>query len=473
MNKTKFLALFAAFSILLSGCVRFEQDVERLMRSPRLSAEQEEIYSALHEVAGNDITLKYPQSGDYRSAFILYDIDDDGEDEAIAFYTVSAMGTNVRVNILDQVNGQWYSMFDSVGLGPEVESICFPHMTSSERCNIIIGYDMLTRSEKTMGVYSFVEGKLVEEFSRDYTIYTARDMDKDGRDELLLLSNMFGSATSTAMLVDTLPDGIKVVSQATLSSDVVDYGDLILERINAPAIPGDQQQPTSDNDKAEIGDSDVEQVDMNEFVAVVDGYLKSGSMVTEILKISGGTVTNLLINDEQDNTMMTLRESGVSSADIDGDGFTEIPAGMAIPGALISTEQSQVTMLRWYKIERDELVSYTCQVINQSLDFTFFYPFRWENEVTIRQQPDGYEWVFRELVAKDKKDKTEREVGRELLRIRVYTNNDYFDEYSVEGYIEIGKNSLYSYYAYIPPVDEKNKSELEVVAEEVKANFHC
>ena len=91
-----------------------------LLASPRLTDEQNEIYNALTASAGR-VDLRYPHTGEYRSAFVIHNIDGEPTDEAIVFYEQSkseaakepdaqdgnAVG-NLRVSFLDKdENGNW------------------------------------------------------------------------------------------------------------------------------------------------------------------------------------------------------------------------------------------------------------------------------------------------------------------------------------------------------------------------------
>lgn len=76
--------VFYAFFLLLTGC-SFSTGIDTLIAPPKLSREQEYIYNALKNYTGANISLKYPKSGDYLSAFIIADIDGDDDEEAIVF----------------------------------------------------------------------------------------------------------------------------------------------------------------------------------------------------------------------------------------------------------------------------------------------------------------------------------------------------------------------------------------------------
>lgn len=87
------IAFLAVCCLLLSACSSFQPNLTDLMQSPKLTEEQAEIYEALTNAADvSDVQLKYPKSGDYRSAFVMFDLDADGEDEALVFLQYAQLG---------------------------------------------------------------------------------------------------------------------------------------------------------------------------------------------------------------------------------------------------------------------------------------------------------------------------------------------------------------------------------------------
>ena len=118
------LCLCLCFSF--SGCNFTLKAVDKMMHPPALSGENAGIQKAF-EKAVNDknIVMKTPTTGDYRSSFILYDFDGDGEDEAIALYSYSTDETAVYLHFLDCRDGEWLSIADIKGSGSEVYKIDF------------------------------------------------------------------------------------------------------------------------------------------------------------------------------------------------------------------------------------------------------------------------------------------------------------------------------------------------------------
>lgn len=68
------------------------------MRPPRPTGDKAEIQNIIEEKAGSGFTFVYPQSGDYRSAVTMQDLDNDGSDEVIALF--SSGGENTKLNLM-------------------------------------------------------------------------------------------------------------------------------------------------------------------------------------------------------------------------------------------------------------------------------------------------------------------------------------------------------------------------------------
>ena len=117
MRPFKLLSAAAAASIMLTsaGC-SLGTSIDTLMAPPKLSVEQEQIYNALTDAAGTSISLKYPKSGKYLSAFIVEDIDGDGGNEAVVFYEKSSLALVIGGavgNLIDRIRlGYVIDFFD-------------------------------------------------------------------------------------------------------------------------------------------------------------------------------------------------------------------------------------------------------------------------------------------------------------------------------------------------------------------------
>ncbi|MBQ7981107.1 MAG: hypothetical protein IJ305_05805 [Oscillospiraceae bacterium] len=197
-------ALLTAFA--LSGCS--SASVDTLLTPPKLSEEQSAVYDALVKSVGGDIRLQFPRSGDYRSAFVFADIDDEPDNEAIVFYEKAGEaqgGANIRVNIIDRRDGKWTSVYDHAGMGTEIDRIIFSDIGSKQK-SIIIGYTLLS-GEKNVRIYSYGNSMLIPEYSDNYSTMFVSDLERDGTDELILIRPNNHTQKASVGLISTDENG--------------------------------------------------------------------------------------------------------------------------------------------------------------------------------------------------------------------------------------------------------------------------
>ena len=126
------LAAVCLSCLTMTGCSALNFSVEGLINAPKLTSEQSEIHQALIESVGSNITLKYPKNGEYRSAYVIANIDDEPTDEAMVFYEYTSNGSEedgLRVNILDKdEKGKWYSVKELAGAGTDIDQVIISPM---------------------------------------------------------------------------------------------------------------------------------------------------------------------------------------------------------------------------------------------------------------------------------------------------------------------------------------------------------
>ena len=107
----------------LCGC-SLSASMENMLAPPKLSEEQNEIYQELINSVGKNVKLKYPRNGDYRSAFVIKNIDDEPGDEALVSYEskdIRSGESALRIKFLDKSSGKWETVYDLACPGNEVE----------------------------------------------------------------------------------------------------------------------------------------------------------------------------------------------------------------------------------------------------------------------------------------------------------------------------------------------------------------
>ena len=84
------IVLVLAMLLLSTGCSLNFFSTDSLLKPPALTGKSGEVQEAFDKLmSGKTFQLKTPVKGEYKSAFVLYDIDNDSEEEALVFYTDS------------------------------------------------------------------------------------------------------------------------------------------------------------------------------------------------------------------------------------------------------------------------------------------------------------------------------------------------------------------------------------------------
>ena len=96
------IVLSALLIFTLSGCDSFITGADELLLAPMLEGAMYPVQQALKDAVGDKITLKYPSEGEYRSAFVMKDIDGNGTEEAFAFYsTTEDSAVTMHINVIE------------------------------------------------------------------------------------------------------------------------------------------------------------------------------------------------------------------------------------------------------------------------------------------------------------------------------------------------------------------------------------
>lgn len=428
-KKSVIPALIAAAAVMLSGCT-LSGSAENLLSPPVLCEEQNDIYSALIQSTGEDITLQYPRSGSYRSAFIIKDIDGSGDDEAVVFYSIR---DEVRINILDtDEDGNWMSVCDISGSGANIDRVMISPMGMADRTSIMIGYGE-SGADKILKVYTYDSGKISETYSDNYSSFFLYDLNNDGRDCLCILrsnNENIGKRAEFSVVTDT---GTKVVKNDTVSLNdkSSEFVSVVLGNVgeNTPAVFIDE--------------------------------LSGGQLSTEIIYQVGGTLRNPLYLDERQIIRDTIRSKGYLSADIDLDGITEIPTLSYFPGYNQDSRDS-FFVTNWNVYSNFTITKKYASYYDLSKGFCFIIPGRWDGLVTVKRDEHNGDIVFYKYFA-DLTNSTE-----ELMRISAVTS-DYYDEKIENGYIWLKSRDNMNYFYKLP---ENTDEPLILTTAEIVNNFY-
>lgn len=429
-SKTLKAAAAVMLSAALSGC-GIGSSVDSLLLPPMMSEEQEEIYSALMDSAGTDISLVYPKSGEYRSAFVFYDLDGDGFEEATVFYESSSDGeSSVRVNILDNEGNGWRSVYDHAGAGSTIEQVFFTDLGGQGRVRMAIGYGYITPTEKTLKIYSLGDGMLNTEYTETYYKTMNLDLDGDGGQDIAVINCNNENHSAYLSLVTDRGKGAECTSSVALSPNTADLSAVIGGYIGnkTPAI-------------------------------FIDGLMTGGNLSTEIIYCVNGQLRNPANLSGSDIPAMTARPQGLYSCDIDGDGIIEIPQKEPFPGYSDSGSAQYIT--NWNVFENYTVIRKYSSFTEADKGYAFMIPEKWEGSVTVKTDGITGEKVF----YKYNRNLTESRL--ELMRILVCDKNTAAKK-SLIGYVTAQSENGVVYMVKFGDTED----ELLLTVTEVRNNFH-
>ncbi len=371
---------------VLSGCSFVNLDTEKQLRAPHAQGEQSDIQTALEqhiysrnaEAESSDgvisYVLKYPKMGDYRSAFIMKDMDADGKEEAIAFYALQPEGVASHIALLRKIDGRWQCTDDLEGLATEIERIHFADFDGNGRPEMIAGYSMYNTRDRRLMLYTLDDDTLQERYSDTYTHMLVGHMTDSAHDDLLLFRLNTADKQTTVRLLTMENSVIVEKGTAALDSYILqfekyafaDFGD---------GVRGVYQDCTKD----------------------------AQTTITELILWDGKTLSAPLFDPEEKLTTCSARESGLPFFDINGDRRYEWPTSTRLPGdELTPTEDMKVWLTEWYTwdavLGRTQKV-YT-DIVNPYDGYQLILPEEWIGRVTavydeqkrllsIRQVTDG------------------------------------------------------------------------------------
>lgn len=405
----------AAMIIALSSCSG--ASVEELLNPPKLDGEQTEIYSALKDYTNGDIILKYPKSGQYRSAFVVKDLDDEATDEAIVFYEIPNIsdGSSLRLNFLDKQNGKWVSVYDFAASGSEVENVRFEDFGLG-RTAIVVNYLMQNTSDKYTSVMTYSEGSPTEILNVRNIYSDVFDANGDGVNDLFSVVNDRSAGITFTGIYEARSGTLVKAGATPLRSSFAGIKDVVCG--------------TCGSDETRT--------------VFVDCAYPDGSFGTDavISKGRGYYISPVLTADD------SLRISNsytpyISCRDVDGDGITEIPATVPFPEYAEVQRSEQICMVVWHTLESagTKYVEKLKSFVGTKGDYVFFFPENW-GDVTASISIADNSVVFSSYnIYAEKK-------GDALLTV-YGAADDSKEKYESGGYIFLGRSETtgVSYYA--------------------------
>lgn len=332
-NAIRFLALISMIIAVFSmaGCKMAVMSAEKLLRPPKSGAEVEE---AIEDYAGESVILKNPvnASSEFTSSLNLIDLDYDGTEEAVAFYTVASNETDVHINVLKHIGDEWVTIGDFSGYGSNIDSLSFRNLSKGmKQFDIVTTWSYIDSKvltiHKVVGEGRRADLRLICDESYESMGYV--DVDKDGYYELFLINGDFSDRTKvpTAKVVKIEKYDVLNIGMISLSREIVGFVNSYCQETNDENIP---------------------------MISVYDYVNADGMYGTDVVYWDSRKASlNLLHVDSATNSAFsTLRSTPVLSCDVNADTFVEIPVQEPIVGSSVNEKMytSALTYTKWCKL---------------------------------------------------------------------------------------------------------------------------
>lgn len=222
--KRTVLALVLCMAVLLCACDD-RLTVEDMLTAPALTPDQSAIIHVMENYSEERVVLKYPTSGDRRYPIQFIDLDNDGEVEAVVFFSIPSEGLYAQMAVLEKTEGAWEIAAVTDGKGTDIRTVRVMNYDASTERVLLVEWFTANRRGEDVAAYRYTGGELVSNFEDASTSLRVFDFDNDGYEEFCYVSN---GALDRMVLkyVDTSEGAFTVVSEIVLSAGMIDCIDI-------------------------------------------------------------------------------------------------------------------------------------------------------------------------------------------------------------------------------------------------------
>ncbi|MDR0914383.1 MAG: VCBS repeat-containing protein [Oscillospiraceae bacterium] len=425
------LCVVLALTVFLSGCIDLDFQNGELIHAPKADAEHSAVQAVIDDVTGGNYILKFPQSGEYKTAIIFKDMNNDGQSEAVCFYSPNdPAAAAVNVLIIEQKDSNWQKAGVFTATATELNRVLFADINGDGTAEIIAGYGALPQSISKLAVYGFTANGTTE-FTLPNTDniknFEVAAFTGEKHSDIITLS-VSATGEGYARLISWRSDtsSLGVLAQTPLQSGIATFEQILC---------------------CELG--------TNTKGIIADAKTSDGSYITQVLYFDydENTFKNTLATN---NT--TLRSNPIFSMDTDGNGSYEIPVCTTF-GFAENEDKTKVGFLTAYcnyDINTDQLTPVLSGVADATGAYFLNLPAKWNAQnVTMRINSNEntllfYEWstaqrgnantTANQPAATTPAGLQTTPSGKLLLKIRTFAPQEWATT-AADGYLQLAKNN--------------------------------
>lgn len=428
MKRLISMVLSVVICLSLSGCNYLLGESDNLLQAPKPDETLQEIQKALKAANVTDgYTLKAAKSGNYRSAYVVKDINGNGEDEAVVFYAEREGNEETLHLSLLESNGDGWKVAASTHLGgTNLERVDFGDFNDDGTDELVVAWNIYGAPETRLSVFRINDLKPKGVFEERYTDFCIYDMNTDGRDDLMVFT------------IDT----IEKISQCSMYVEGND---------------GFVKQSVVDTDKNAIGFKSIRKSAVDGKPALfVDCTLLEGGLFTELITFSSKGLKAPLYAQSGQSSLITKRSQNILCGDANGDGVVEVPCGTVLPSG--DDVQSALDLIEWKQYSSGELLLKERSVVSKAGQYKFVINENWLGSFAAAEsENDGI----------DIYEYGDKEKGKLVLSLKAVSTENY-DEDSFQDWFVISQNYKT---VYIAKITEKQSKLGTIDKKTVKKHF--
>ena len=307
-KKIRALAAALLLSLSLGGCggFNFEFNPEELYALPELPAKYTELNARLNAILEDGAEYAAPTSGANIQPVQLTDLDGDGQQEAVAFFRKAEDEKPLKIYIFSAKEDSYEQSAVIEGSGASVYSVVYTDLDGDGRTEIIVGW-RVNAELQALSVYA-LDAAGPQELLRSvsYVRYASIDLDGDGLQELVVL-HADEEGDGVADCYDWRKGALAPQSPARISVTMAELSQ--------------QGRLTTGTLKGGVP------------ALFVTGVTEQSGAVTDILALRNGELTNIVLSETTGVSGEIAPFYGLYPMDINGDGWTEVPAPSSSDGA--------------------------------------------------------------------------------------------------------------------------------------------
>ena len=174
--------------LIFCGCDLQLASPENLITPPKSNQEKLQQKQLITSFLTREESLIVPEALDTSNAYQFLDLDQDGEDEIVAFYTNKESNFMLGFLILDQNGKQWYLKHKAVAYGTDIHYFLMDDLDEDGIIEILLGVTTGYGSQKELYLYQIDYEELVDVSDGEHVVYDQITLARSERDGNVLVT---------------------------------------------------------------------------------------------------------------------------------------------------------------------------------------------------------------------------------------------------------------------------------------------